>query len=482
MKFPRRAAILAIGIIGLALPLVPGSASASPAQGTAADLTASPAAITVTVLAQHKSQPVSIAITSSQSIPVADQLAAGMLGDLVRDDSAARIPRSAIKVSATRDTSDSTNESFVLTVTPDLSGIDPGKYSGNIRLTGPNVNPLVVPVTMSIQGGSWLGALGLLLLGLAVGWLLKWYTDTGSRLAAETRRYNSVLRRIGDTPAANIPKFMLDELDNVAQGFNSADQTKVDAALTLLEAQITGLAAVTDVVAHLRESNEAHINEIQQKGLPYTRIPVNARRRLNDALNEAQDLAAAKNGVSDLLTHAMAITACLQVSADQGHANVLSLYDQNHFTDALNAYQNLPTSDTPATPGVPPGRAANPARLQSLLLAGGHLQDVLAAPVGAPPPAPPRAATPRARWQERGGKAWRAFLGGPLPLIIGISTIIVLALIGLKTQWSSNLTFGSGGVIDYVALFLWGVAAFVTGKTLSDFLSTVVSRNVQQPT
>ena len=73
------------------------------------------------------------------------------------------------------------------------------------------------------------------------------------------------------------------------------------------------------------------------------------------------------------------------------------------------------------------------------------------------------------------GATWRVFLGW-LPFIIGILTVIIIALIGLKTQWASNLTFGSGGAIDYIALFLWGVAAFVTGKTLSDFLSTVVSK------
>ena len=58
----------------------------------------------------------------------------------------------------------------------------------------------------------------------------------------------------------------------------------------------------------------------------------------------------------------------------------------------------------------------------------------------------------------------------------GVVTVIIIGLIGLRTQWSSNVTFGSGGVADDIALFVWGVAAFVTGKTLSDFLSTVVSR------
>jgi hypothetical protein len=50
---------------------------------------------------------------------------------------------------------------------------------------------------------------------------------------------------------------------------------------------------------------------------------------------------------------------------------------------------------------------------------------------------------------------WRTFLGWWLPLIIGIVTAVIIAVIGLKTQWASNLTFGSGGGIDYIALFLW---------------------------
>jgi hypothetical protein len=167
---------------------------------------------------------------------------------------------------------------------------------------------------------------------------------------------------------------------------------------------------------------------------------------------------------------------------------VLAYYNDDRFDDGLKAFQKLPAPTSPPTPapggmGAPPatvptpatGGAADPARLHSLLLTGAHLEAVLAAPIGAPPGVAPSAA-PQVSWQARAGAAWRTFLGRWLPLIIGAITVIVIALIGLKTQWSSNVTFGAGGVIDDVALFLWGVAAFVTGKTLSDFLSTVVSK------
>jgi hypothetical protein len=473
----------AIGAGGLGLLLVLGSAGTSFAQGKPADLTATPTAVTIMVPAHHQNQPVSVEIISSQAIPATDKLGASMLGDLVRDDSAARIPRSAVQISITPDNSDATSESFVLTLMPNLSGVDPGKYSGNIRVTGPNANPLIVPVTMSIQGGSWFGVLALLLVGLLVGWLLKWYTDAGSKLAVETRRYSGILRKIGDTPAANMPKFMLDELGDVTQGFNHADQAKVDAALTLLEGQAGGLAAVTDVVGHLRDSIQAHDSEIQQQRLAFDQIPTNERRRLNDALNEAPDLATAKTGVSGLLTCAIAITTCLQHATDTGDADVLTLFDQDRFDDALGAFNSLQA----AAPASPPaaaaaaaaapavGGAANPARLQSLLRTGIHLEDALAAPGGAALPPVRGVAARAAKWPMTNGAAWRVFLGW-LPFIIGILTVIIIALIGLKTQWASNLTFGSGGAIDYIALFLWGVAAFVTGKTLSDFLSTVVSK------
>jgi hypothetical protein len=120
-------------------------------------------------------------------------------------------------------------------------------------------------------------------------------------------------------------------------------------------------------------------------------------------------------------------------------------------------------------------RAANPERLQSLLRKATYLEATLAGPDVKPPAPAPAVAIHPANRQAKIGAAWRIFLGW-LPLIIGIVIVVIIALIGLKTQWASDLTFGSGGVIDYVALFLWGVAAFVTGKTLSDFLSTVVSQ------
>jgi hypothetical protein len=469
----------AIAAGGLGLLLVLGSTGTSFAQSKPADLTATPTAVTIMVPAHHQNQPVSVEIISSQAIPATDKLGASMLGDLVRDDSAARIPRSAVQVSVTPDNTDATSESFVLTLTPNLSGVDPGKYSGNIRVTGPNVNPLIIPVAMSIQGGSWFEVLALLLVGLLVGWLLKWYTDAGSKLAVETRRFNGILRKIGDTPTANMPKFMLDELGDVTQGFNHADQAKVDAALTLLEGQAGGLAAVTDVVGHLRDSIQAHDSEIQQQRLAFDQIPTNERRRLNDALNEAPDLAAAKTGVSGLLTCAIAITTCLQDATDAGHVGVLTLYDQDRFDDALRAFNSLQAAapaGPPAAAAAPAaGGAANPARLQSLLRTGRNLEGALAAPVGAAPSPAQGVAARLAKRPMANGATWRVFLGW-LPFIIGILTVIIIALIGLKTQWASNLTFGSGGAIDYIALFLWGVAAFVTGKTLSDFLSTVVSK------
>jgi hypothetical protein len=488
MRFLRRAATVITSLIGLALLLVLGNAHPGLAQGSTTDLTATPAAITVTVLAQHKSQPVSVAITSSKAVPASDKLGVAMLGDLVRDDSASRIPRSAVGVSITRNDTDSTNESFVLTLTPNLSGIDPGKYSGNVRVTGSTVSPLIVPVAMSIQGGLWYWALLLLLLGLGVGWVLKWYTDTGSKLAAETRRYNSVLRRIGDTPTENIPTFVLDELKDVSEGFSNADQAKVNAALTLLEGQIAGLAAVTNTVGHLREFIDAHTNEVRQKA-SLAHIPTNERRRVNDALNEAQDLATAKSSTSELLTHAMAITACLQAAGDPEHDNVLDLYEKNRFADGLDEYQKLPASGAPTAPqaiaGAPiGGGAADPARLQSLWQNGEHLQKVLAAPVRPvrrQRRAPVVASPGSKRFKRRAGAAWRTFVGKLVPLIVGLVTVILLAIIGLNTQWSSNLTFGSGGISDYLTLLLWGVGAFVTGKTLSDFLSTVLSRRQQSP-
>jgi hypothetical protein len=451
------------------------------AQGTPADLTATPAGITVTVLAGNESPSISAAIIASQTIPMTASLGASMLGDLVRDDSAARIPSSAVQINVTRETTDTADETFVLTLTPKLSGVAPGRYTGSIRVTGPNVNPLVIPVTFTIQGGSWLEALALLLLGLLLGWLLKWYADTGSKLSAETRRYNSVLRKIGNTPTANLPQFVLNELGDVTQGFSDADQVKVDAALTLLEGQVESLAAVTDVVAHLKESIQAHDVEIQQRPA-FAQIPTNERRRLNDALNEATDLMTAKNSVSELLSHAIAITTCLQDAADAGHANVLDLYNQDRFDEALNAFNGLPAAAAPARPApaaavvpAPGNGAVDPARLQKLLGDGRYLQAALAAPVGAPPPAAPDVAAPSVDWQQRISQTWRTFLNRWLPLIIGIVTVIFLGLVGLKTQWSSNVTFGSGGAIDDVALVFWGVAAFISGKTLSDFLSSVVS-------
>jgi hypothetical protein len=464
---------MASGLFALVVVAHPYFAKAD--QTTPADLTATPAAITITVLAGGLSQPASVAITASQAVPASDTPAAAMLGDLVRDDSAARIGPTILKAVVTRDSADTTDQSFVLTLTPDLANVDPGKYSGNVRVSGPSINPLVIPVTLSIQGGSVAEALALLLFGLSVGWLLKWYADSGSKLSAQSRRYDAFLRRLGTTPLSNLPKFVLNEMDDVNQGLRDLDQARVETALALLEGQIAGLASVTNTVAHLRESLQAHQTEIEP-ALPYHQICDNERRRLNDALNEATDLPSTKDSVSSLLTHAKAISDCLQNPADPLRAQVLSLYNDDRFDDALNAYETAPPPAVapPAVPGA--GAAVDPGHLQLLLATGNQLEAVLAAPGWPAPPPGPAAAAAAVPGESNLGMLWRLTLNPGLPFLVAVVTVLVIALIGLTTQWSSNVTFGAGGVIDQVALFLWGVAAFVTGKTASDFVSTVVSQ------
>jgi hypothetical protein len=174
-----------------------------------------------------------------------------------------------------------------------------------------------------------------------------------------------------------------------------------------------------------------------------------------------------------------AITNCLQNTADAGHARVLHLYNDDRFDDALNAYRALPAPSAPAevaAGAVADGGAANPARLQSLWTIGTELERRMAGSGWQGSAAATGDFGPAAdSWRMDAGRRWRSFLGKGLPLLIGALSVLVLALIGLKTQWSSNLVFGSGGIIDDVALFLWGVAAFVTGKTVSDFLTTMTS-------
>jgi hypothetical protein len=471
-----------IEAFGLVLILVFGSTGVSVAQGAPADLTANPSAITVNIPARHQISTVSTEVIASQAIPDNVTLGGYLLGDLIRDDSAARISPSALAINLIKDHSDTSGESFTLTITPDLSGIEPGRYTGTIRVTGPGVNPLLVPVTISIQGGTWYWVLFWLLLGLVVGWLLKWYPTTGSKLAADTRRYSSIRREIAGMSAADIPRCVIDELGNVIQGFDNADEATVNQALTSLEGQVGDLRFVTDVVAQLRDAISAHESEIQKQGLSEDQIPVNERRRLNDALNEAADLTTARASLKSLLDFSNAITSCLQNASDLASRTALDDFNRNLFDAGLAAAGKVTGA---AGAGSPPGSAAatdggaiDAGRLQTLLLTGREMKKALDSPPGTlPPPSPPMPAT-RSRaekWRQRIGSLWRHVLG-MLPVLIGLITVFLIALVGLQSQYATNQTFGSGGAIDYTVVFLWGVAALVTGKTVTDFLSNAASK------
>src|SRR5207247_433744 len=53
--------------------------------------------------------------------------------------------------------------------------------------------------------------------------------------------------------------------------------------------------------------------------------------------------------------------------------------------------------------------------------------------------------------------------------LLGLTLLIVLSLIGLQTLYVTNgATFGSGGLYDYLGLFLWGLSADIGQRTLQN--------------
>jgi hypothetical protein len=51
--------------------------------------------------------------------------------------------------------------------------------------------------------------------------------------------------------------------------------------------------------------------------------------------------------------------------------------------------------------------------------------------------------------------------------LVTLLTLVLLVLLGLQTQYvSANATFGSGGIYDYLGLFLWGLSAEIAQASL----------------
>ena len=70
---------------------------------------------------------------------------------------------------------------------------------------------------------------------------------------------------------------------------------------------------------------------------------------------------------------------------------------------------------------------------------------------------------------EKKKSRWGGFKARWGPMLIGVSTAIVVLFVGVDGQYFAVNTFGVGGFSDWLELTLWGFAAAFSGKAITDY-------------
>ena len=392
--------------------------------------------------------------TSGTSSP-GQEVTVRLSSDLRRHrDSAAEFPADQVTVGLDKLTATTVN----LTV-----GVNPwapervqaGLYEGVLELRGPGISQ-DVPMSVWLRSrDNWRAAmaLGLLLAGTLMGLLVKWITERLTPQAHQMRRLSALKDAIGyESDRETIPvRFRLRIRDlegqiarqdyaGVEESFKELEKDK--ALLALLSAQMRILFGQLDQqVSFIDRAKPAEEHRLLLEGAvdgQYRAIQQllitsqDAETEAEAALpGEAQQLtarfAAVLNLMSDFLTHSG--DPLLAEALSEVRAGSLEPAIQKHRT-----WRQSPPAAEPPTAGSRPSSATDAVELRL------------------------RPRRPRKARQV-------AFMFQYSRAMAGLSSAVVVALVGLKLQYLDNQGFG-GRMTDWLGLALWGVVVELSGVSV----------------
>jgi hypothetical protein len=325
----------------------------------------------------------------------------------------------------------------------------PGTYNLTVRLRGPEIASEDVPLALTLSrspgsGAALALALLALVIGLALGGLLKWFADRGTKLRELLQRaavLGAALRDVGRTPQAlgrSLSRMRL----MLAQGNAAGAETELNA----LEG---GLPKLLPALDRLRRT--AAVFPVQEVLIPamgadaalvlrLTRVVTIERQKLEEQIDDAwpapddnkdarEALLQQFNGFTAFLNHYKHPDARAGASAAK-FETALAAYEAGNFIEAHNAWK------PPAAQGTESGPTAQ----------GEQALDLPAA-----------STMSQFQW-------WLAMRS---PGAVGLLAAIALALVGLYTIFEPDTMFLTDDVGDFLLLILWGFGTALTGVTVT---------------
>lgn len=463
MSVRRSVLLLAVVVIPtffLGIPPSVAQDAGPPPEGNELTISASPASLEIDFGHEWNAERRTVLVTLSG--PFTDEVAADVVVQPTREDNKEALPAEVISITVTETGYDS-ERLIAVTVNPrniasaglGQSKPQPGVFEGIIRLRAGTATS-TLPLKITLQGEPPWGAWVLIFAGLIMGWVFKWWGDTGKKMAVIVRRQQGVESRLRGL-IGDLPKTFRDTREELQESVEAFDAGAAEVALQKLEQGLDDMLEVAGTVDRLRKQIRDHVALTQEERN-------SGKESVPELETDLLDGALRVRATSELKREVAAAQAVIddvdRVLRSSGEAPNLGIY-QTETAKKLVSALGKKVSRTAARRGraqveseekeKAERRAPTRSRLKKVLL-------ILAKPFV---------------WTFGGGR--QRLLTRVLPAAIGLATFVIFAFIGLQSQYYENVSFGEGAFVDWLGLFLWGFAAVATGKTVTDFFGQVSS-------
>jgi hypothetical protein len=349
---------------------------------------------------------------------------------------------------------------LVLKVTAifDPKDVKSGSYTGKLQVVGTNVAAADVSLKAILNehsGAGYLLAFLVILLGVLVGGLMKWLSDTGAKLGTLRARLTDLDIDLAAERAETIP------LDYRAQ-MARARRLIMRGDATDAEPLVTSLIGKEDAIISLARRLGMLEDDIveQRRLIKVMTVDAQTRERLRDVIL-----------VESAWPQEIATASWPDPTSTQSNQQ-----EKTRWVDAFTRFLRRYAAATPQDRGKPPLSLAldqfhdgdfdkaiaslastTPTRDEQSELTALVARDAVSEEA-AEPPAPPA---------EAGGGVMakvRRFLSDNAGILISLLFGLLVALVGLKELYGDRPGAGDS-IIDWVQFFAWGFAIQVSGIT-----------------
>jgi hypothetical protein len=411
-----------------------------------------------------KTQPRQRQVTSQ---PV---ISAKVRSDLRNEEREGEFPANQLTVGVNRLTDTQLNVAVTANPwTPEK--VKPGVYEGILEVRGTGISK-DIPLFISLRGREykWAAiAFGLLLFGALLGLMLKWITERLTPQAGLIRRLNTLKRAINyKADGTTLPvseqirlnnledEIAREEYASVEKLFDEFDEKKFRLATVSSQFEILMdyLATQSELIRSSKDLNDRdhnRLNGILDEEYRYLRqlqtIPwPEQKKALERHFQVCKDTFA---------TISTVMFQYCRYSDDPELREVLDKYQLGKFPEGNAAFLEWSRKEPERQKEIIP---PPPGHLRRLLhLPGSNTSNAL--------PKPNRRARAKAREDDHPV----AFIFRHARAIAGVTSVLVVALVGLKVEYLDNQGF-KGDLADWLALGLWATVVELSGVSILDVL------------